>query len=41
LIALPRSDVADLVTELQSKGIKAATLVGYATALQEVSVRLV
>ena len=31
----------DQAAELHSRGIKAATIVGYATALEEVSVRLV
>ncbi len=40
LIAIPRSHAEKLVTELRSNGITAATIVGYAMALQEVSVRL-
>ena len=41
LIALPEARAAEVITELHSKGITAATIVGYATALQDVSVRLV
>ena len=41
LIALPPNLASTLVAELRSKGDAAATLVGYATAPQEVSVRLV
>ena len=41
LIALPQTQASALITGLHSKGIKAATIVGYATALQEVSVKLV
>ena len=41
LIAISQSQAATLVTELRSSGVAAATIVGYATALQEVSVRLV
>jgi selenide, water dikinase len=41
LIAIPESHAAGIVTELRSSGVAAATIVGYATALQEVSVRLV
>jgi selenide,water dikinase len=41
LIALPPTRASEVITELHSRGIKAATIVGYATALQDVSVRLV
>jgi len=41
LIALPANRAADLVTELQSKDIPATTIVGYATAPEQVAVRLV
>ncbi len=41
LIAIPQRHAAELVTELQSSGVTAATIVGYATAREEVSVRLV
>ena len=41
LMALPASRAADLVDRLRSNGIDAATLVGRATAAEEVSVRLV
>lgn len=41
LIALPEARASEVIAELHSKGIKAATIVGYATALQDVSVRLV
>jgi len=41
LIALPERHAAELVTALRSKGVDAATIVGRATAREEVSVRLV
>jgi selenide,water dikinase len=41
LIALPAGDADELVTKLQSSGLQAARRVGYATAAQEVSVRLI
>jgi selenide, water dikinase len=41
LIALPEARALTMVTELHSRGVKAATIVGHATTLQEVSVRLV
>jgi selenide,water dikinase len=41
LIALPPDRASAVVSDLHSSGIKAATIVGYATARQEVSVRLV
>ena len=41
LIALPEARAAETVAELHSKGITAATIVGHATARQDVSVRLV
>jgi selenide,water dikinase len=41
LMALPEARAAEAVTALHSKGIKAAAIVGYATTLQDVLVRLV
>ena len=41
LIALPQGDAKALLDALHASGIAAATIVGYATAFQEVSVRLV
>jgi selenide,water dikinase len=41
LIALPSGRASAVISDLHSSGIKAATIVGYATARQEVSVRLV
>jgi len=41
LIALPEARAAEVIGELHSKGITAATIVGHATARQDVSVRLV
>lgn len=41
LIALPESHAKALVDELRSSGVDAAAAVGYATALQDVCVRLV
>ena len=41
LIALPERHASELVTALRSKGVDAATIVGRATAREEVSVRLV
>lgn len=41
LIALPQGNAGALVDTLHASGVDAATLVGYATALQDVSVRLV
>jgi selenide,water dikinase len=41
LIALPRDDASGLMAELHSQGVEAATVVGHATALQDVCVRLV
>jgi selenide,water dikinase len=41
LIALPPGSASDIVTTLHSRGVEAATIVGYATSLQGVSVRLV
>ena len=41
LIALPDRDSADLISRLQSAGIKAATRIGYAVGPERVSVRLV
>ncbi len=41
LIALPERHAAELVTALRSKGVDAATIVGRATAREEVPVRLV
>jgi len=41
LIALPAGEANQLVDRLQSSGLQAARRVGYATAAQEVSVRLV
>ena len=40
LIALPADQADGLVERLRSSGIEAATRVGYATAAQEVSIRL-
>jgi selenide,water dikinase len=41
LIALPESKAAGFVTRLRAAGVEAATIVGRATALQDVSVRMV
>ena len=41
LMALPAGHAAALVDRLRSNGVEAVTLVGYATAAEEVSVRLV
>jgi selenide,water dikinase len=41
LMALPKARAAEAVTALHAKGIKAAAIVGYATTLQDVVVRLV
>ena len=41
LMALPQSEASEAVARLHSSGVKAATIVGYATPRQEVSVRLV
>jgi selenide,water dikinase len=41
LIALPRGRADALLDRLHAKGVAAATCVGYATARQDVSVRLV
>jgi selenide,water dikinase len=41
LIALPQGDASALLDKLHASGVAAATTVGYATALQDVSVRLV
>ena len=41
LIAVPRHEASDLASALHSAGIDAATVVGYATAPQEVDIRLV
>ena len=41
LIALPEAQAAEAIAKLHSKGITAATVVGHATSLQNVSVRLV
>jgi hypothetical protein len=39
-MALPPSQASDIVTTLHSRGVEAATIIGYATTLQDVSVRL-
>jgi selenide, water dikinase len=41
LMALPSSRAQDVVTSLRAAGVEAATIVGYATTPQDVSVRLV
>jgi selenide,water dikinase len=41
LIAVPSGRASAVISDLHSSGIKAATIVGYATARQEISVRLV
>ena len=41
LIALPHKRASRLVEELQASGVKAATIIGYATSLQKAWVRLV
>jgi selenide,water dikinase len=41
LIALPPGRAFAVISELHASGVKAATIVGYATARQDVSVRLV
>ncbi len=41
LIALPRSEAPSLVQELHAAGVGAATIIGHATARQQVTVRLV
>jgi selenide, water dikinase len=41
LMALPQPRASEVVAELHARGIAATTIVGYATARQEVSVRLV
>jgi selenide,water dikinase len=41
LIALPQRYAQKLVEELQTNGVKAATIIGYASALQKVWVRLI
>jgi selenide,water dikinase len=41
LIALPQRHAQKLVEELQRNGVKAATIIGYASALQKVWVRLI
>ena len=41
LIALPLSEAAALLDDLHANGVEAATIVGHATPLQDVSVRLV
>ncbi len=40
-MALPAGRAAAFVDRLRSNGIQAATLVGYATAAEDISVRLV
>jgi len=40
LMALPQARASGVVTELHAQGITAATIVGYATAREDVSVRL-
>jgi hypothetical protein len=39
-MALPQARASEVVTELHARGITAATIVGHATARQDVSVRL-
>jgi selenide,water dikinase len=41
LIALPQSHAPALLDDLEARGVEEATTVGYATPLQDVSVRLV
>ena len=41
LIALPEARAAEAIASLHARGIKAAAIVGYATAREDVSVRLV
>jgi selenide,water dikinase len=41
LIALPQRDAPKLVSELHERGVKAATVIGYATSLQKTWVKLV
>ena len=41
LIALPEGDATALLDNLLAGGVEAATIVGHATARQDVSVRLV
>ena len=41
LIALPERDAPALLEDLHAHGVEAATIVGHATPLQDVSVRLV
>jgi selenide,water dikinase len=41
LVAVPKKRAAALVSALQRRGVSAATIVGHATALGDVAVRLV